>query len=321
MRIAARTALALVAVFASTAALGQAFPNHPVKLISPFPPGGGSDVVARILAPKLLEATGQQFVVENRTGAAGNVGADYVAKSPPDGYTLLVANNTVVTNPAVAKSPFDVVKDFTPVALIGSTAVALAVHPAFPARSIDELVKLARENPGKYSYSSCGNGTAMHLAGELFKQLAKVDIVHIAYRGCGPAIVDGVGGQVPILFNTITNTAPQAKGGKLRILALASPTRSPVDKALPVIAESAGFEGFDADIWFGILAPAGTPPDVVQKLNAEIGRALGSQEVQDRLAAQLFAIQTATPAAFGDLIKRDLARWSKLVKEAGIKGD
>lgn len=321
MRIAARTALALVAVFASTAALGQAFPNHPVKLISPFPPGGGSDVVARILAPKLLEATGQQFVVENRTGAAGNVGADYVAKSPPDGYTLLVANNTVVTNPAVAKAPFDVVKDFTPVALIGSTAVALAVHPAFPAKNVDELVKLARENPGKYSYSSCGNGTAMHLAGELFKQLAKVDIVHIAYRGCGPAIVDGVGGQVPILFNTITNTAPQAKGGKLRILALASPTRSPVDKALPVIAESAGFEGFDADIWFGILAPAGTPPDVVQKLNAEIGRALGSQEVQDRLAAQLFAIQTATPAAFGDLIKRDLARWSKLVKEAGIKGD
>jgi len=321
MRIAARTALALVAVFASTAALGQAFPSHPVKLISPFPPGGGSDVVARILAPKLLEATGQQFVVENRTGAAGNVGADYVAKSPPDGYTLLVANNTVVTNPAVAKAPFDVVKDFTPVALIGSTAVALAVHPAFPAKSVDELVKLARENPGKYSYSSCGNGTAMHLAGELFKQLAKVDIVHIAYRGCGPAIVDGVGGQVPILFNTITNTAPQAKGGKLRILALASPTRSPVDKALPVIAESAGFEGFDADIWFGLLAPAGTPPDVVQKLNAEIGRALGSQEVQDRLAAQLFAIQTATPAAFGDLIKRDLARWSKLVKEAGIKGD
>jgi tripartite-type tricarboxylate transporter receptor subunit TctC len=292
-----------------------------VKLISPFPPGGGSDVVARILAPKLLEATGQQFVVENRTGAAGNVGADYVAKSAPDGYTLLVANNTVVTNPAVAKAPFDVVKDFTPVALIGSTAVALAVHPAFPARSVDELVKLARENPSKYSYSSCGNGTAMHLAGELFKQLAKVDIVHIAYRGCGPAIVDGVGGQVPILFNTITNTAPQAKGGKLRILALASPTRSPVDKALPVIAESAGFEGFDADIWFGILAPAGTPPDVVQKLNAEIGRALGSQDVQDWLAAQLFAIQTATPAAFGDLIKRDLARWSKLVKEAGIKGD
>jgi tripartite-type tricarboxylate transporter receptor subunit TctC len=324
MKYASRIAAGVVAgaaFLAAAAAWGQAYPNRPVKLVSPFPPGGGSDVVARILAPKLLEATGQQFVVENRTGAAGNVGAEYVAKSPPDGYTLLVANNTVVTNPAVAKAPFDVVKDFAPVALVGSTAVALAVHPAFPAKSVDELVKLARENPGKYSYSSCGNGTAMHLAGELFKQLAIVDIVHIAYRGCGPAIVDGVGGQVPILFNTITNTAPQSKGGKLRILALASPTRSPVDKALPVIAESAGFEGFDADIWFGILAPAGTPPDVVQKLNAEIGRALASQDVQERLAAQLFAIQTATPAAFGDLIKRDLARWSKLVKEAGIKGD
>lgn len=321
MKTITRIALAVLAALAAAAASGQGFPNRPVKLVSPFPPGGGSDVVARILAPKLLEATGQQFVVENRTGAAGNVGADYVAKSPPDGYTLLVANNTVVTNPAVARAPFDVVKDFQPVALVGSTAVALAVHPAFPAQSVDELVKLARENPGRYSYSSCGNGTAMHLAGELFKQLAKVDIVHIAYRGCGPAIVDGVGGQVPILFNTITNTAPQAKGGKLRILALASPTRSPVDKALPVIAESAGFEGFDADIWFGLLAPAGTPPDVVQKLNAEVARALASQEVQERLAAQLFAIQTATPAAFGDLIKRDLARWSKLVKEAGIKGD
>lgn len=313
--------IAGIALVASSAAWPQAYPSRPVKLISPFPPGGGSDVVARILSPKLAEATGQQFVVENRTGAAGNVGADFVAKSPPDGYTLLVANNTVVTNPSVAKTPFDVVKDFAPVALIGSTAVALAVHPAFPAKSVDELVKLARESPGKYSYSSCGNGTAMHLAGELFKLLAKVDIVHVAYRGCGPAIADGIGGQVPILFNTITNTTPQARGGKLRVLALASPTRSPVDRSLPVIAESAGFEGFDADIWFGLLAPAGTPADVVQKLNAEVNRALASGDVQGRLTAQLFAIQTATPGQFGELIRRDLARWSKLVKEANIKGD
>lgn len=299
----------------------QAYPVKPVKLISPFPPGGGSDVVARILSPKLAESMGQQIVVENRTGAAGNVGAAFVANAPADGYTLLVANNTVVTNPAVAKAPFDVVKDFAPVALVGSTAVALAVHPAFPARTVDDLVRMARDNPGKYSYSSCGNGTAMHLAGELFKRLANVDIVHVAYRGCGPAIADGVGGQVPILFNTITNTSPQAKGGKLRILALASPTRSPVDRALPVIAESAGFEGFDADIWFGILAPAATPRAVVQKLHGEFNKALASPDVRERLAAQLFAIQTAAPEQFGELIRRDLARWSKLVKEAGIKGD
>jgi tripartite-type tricarboxylate transporter receptor subunit TctC len=305
----------------ASAAWSQSYPAKPVRLISPFPPGGGSDVVGRILAPKLAEATGQQFLVENRTGAAGNVGAAFVAASAPDGYTLLVANNTVVTNPAVAKAPFDVVKDFAPVGLIGSTAIALAVHPSFPAQSVDELVKSARENPGKYSYSSCGNGTAMHLAGELFKLLAKVDIVHVAYRGCGPAIADGIGGQVPVLFNTITNTTPQAKGGKLRILALASPTRSPVDRAIPVIAESAGFEGFDADIWFGILAPASTPREVVLKLNAELNKALGSSDVRQRLEAQLFAIQTSSPEQLGELIRRDLQRWSKLVKEAGIKGD
>lgn len=305
----------------AAAAEAQGYPAKPVRLISPFPPGGGSDVVGRILAPKLAEAMGQQFLVENRTGAAGNVGAAFVAASAPDGYTLLVANNTVVTNPAVAKAPFDVVKDFAPVGLIGSTAIALAVHPSFPARSVDELVKAARESPGKYSYSSCGNGTAMHLAGELFKLLAKVDIVHVAYRGCGPAIADGIGGQVPVLFNTITNTTPQAKGGKLRILALASPTRSPVDRAIPVIAESAGFEGFDADIWFGILAPAGTPREVVLKLNAELNKALGSSDVRQRLEAQLFAIQTSSPEQLGELIRRDLQRWSKLVQEAGIKGD
>lgn len=310
-----------MALAMGSAAWSQSYPAKPVRLISPFPPGGGSDVVGRILAPKLAEAMGQQFLVENRTGAAGNVGAAFVATSAPDGYTLLVANNTVVTNPAVAKAPFDVVKDFAPVGLIGSTAIALAVHPSFPARSVDELVKAARENPGKYSYSSCGNGTAMHLAGELFKLLAKVDIVHVAYRGCGPAIADGIGGQVPVLFNTITNTTPQAKGGKLRILALASPTRSPVDRAIPVIAESAGFEGFDADIWFGILAPAGTPREVVLKLNAELNKALGSSDVRQRLEAQLFAVQTSSPEQLGELIRRDLQRWSKLVKEAGIKGD
>lgn len=305
----------------ASAAWSQSYPAKPVRLISPFPPGGGSDVVGRILAPKLAVATGQQFLVENRTGAAGNVGAAFVATSAPDGYTLLVANNTVVTNPAVAKAPFDVVKDFAPVGLIGSTAIALAVHPSFPAQNVDELVRAARENPGKYSYSSCGNGTAMHLAGELFKLLAKLDIVHVAYRGCGPAIADGIGGQVPVLFNTITNTTPQAKGGKLRILALASPTRSPVDRAIPVIAESAGFEGFDADIWFGILAPAGTPREVVLKVNAELNKALGSSDVRQRLEAQLFAIQTSSPEQLGELIRRDLGRWSKLVKEAGITGD
>ncbi len=303
------------------AAMGQAYPAKPVRMISAFPPGGGSDVVGRIIGPRVTESLGQQFVLENRAGAAGNIGADYVAKSAPDGYTILIANNTVVTNPAVAKAPFDVVKDFAPIALVGSTAVVVAVHPGFPAKSVAELIDLAKREPGRHAYSSCGNGSAMHLAGELFKLLAKVDITHVAYRGCGPAIIDGVGGQVPILFNTITNTHAQAKGGKLRILALASPTRSPVDASMPVIAESAGFEGFNADIWFGFLAPAGTPRDIIVRLHGAINKALDLADTREKLAAQLFAVNTGTPEQFGELIKRDLARWSKIVKNANIKGD
>lgn len=302
-------------------ALAQDWPAKPVRLISPYPPGGGTDLVSRILQPKLIETLGQQFIVENKTGAGGVVGIDYVAKSPPDGYTILVANNTVVTAPATDKVPYDAIKDFAPVTGIGSTAVALAVHPSFPAKSVAELLAMARSQPGKLSYSSCGNGSAMHLAGELFKYVAKVDIVHVPYRGCGPAITDGVAGHVPILFNTITNTGAQARAGKLRVLALASPTRSPVDKSTPVISESAGFEGYDADIWFGVLAPAGTPQPIIAKLHAALEAALRSDDVRSKLEAQLFNVRVSGSEEFGAMIKKDLARWVKLVKDANIKGD
>jgi len=312
--------LSLAAIWAGLAA-AQEWPAKPVRLISPYPPGGGTDLVSRILQPKLSEALGQQFIVENKTGAGGVVGIDYVAKSAPDGYTILVANNTVVTAPATGKVPYDAIKDFTPVTGIGSTAVALAVHPSFPARSVAELVAMARSQPGKLSYSSCGNGSAMHLAGELFKHVAKVEIVHVAYRGCGPAIADGVAGHVPILFNTITNTGAQARSGRLRVLALASPTRSPVDKSTPVISESAGFEGYDADIWFGILAPAGLPQPIVAKLHNALEAALRSDDVRSRLEGQLFDVRVSAPGEFGAMIKKDLERWVKLVKEANIKSD
>jgi len=312
--------LSLASVWAGVAA-AQDWPTKPVRLISPYPPGGGTDLVARLLQPKLTEALGQQFIVENKTGAGGVVGIDYVSKSPPDGYTILVANNTVVTAPATDKVPYDAIKDFAAVTGIGSTAVALAVHPSFPAKSVAELLAMARSQPGKLSYSSCGNGSAMHLAGELFKYVAKVDILHVPYRGCGPAIADGVAGHVPILFNTITNTGAQARNGKLRVLALASPTRSPVDKSTPVISESAGFEGYDADIWFGVLAPAGTPQPIIARLHAAVSAAMRSDDVRSKLEAQLFDVRVTAPDEFGAMIRKDLARWITLVKDAKIKAE
>jgi tripartite-type tricarboxylate transporter receptor subunit TctC len=315
------TAVAAVLLAVAEAAFGQAYPTKVVKLVSQFPPGGGTDIVARLVSPKLSELLGQQVIVENKVGAAGNIGADFVAKSPPDGYTILVANNTIVTNPALQKTPFDVTKDFAPIAIVGATPVALAVHPSVPAGSVKELIALAKKEPGKLSYSSCGNGTAMHFAGELFKQVAGVDMVHVAYKGCGPAIADGIGGQVPILFNTLTNLSAQAKGGKLKLLAIASGSRSQVDKDIPTIAEAGGFADFDADIWFGFLAPAKTPREIISKLNEALSTAMKDPGVQEKMSQQLFSYRTSTPEEFSKVIASDLAKWSKLVKEAKIQGE
>lgn len=318
--------IALVAVAAALAAFApctqaQSWPAKPVRLISQFPPGGGTDLIARNLMPRLTETFGQQFILDHRPGAAGNIAADLVARSPADGYVILIANNTLVIQAAMPqKLPFDVIRDFAPVAVVASTPVALAVHPSLPVRTVKDLVALAKAQPGKLPYSSCGTGTAMHLAGELFKQLAKVDMTHVPYKGCGPAIVDGISGHVPVLFNTITNTTPQARGGRLRVVALASATRSPVDRNLPTIAE-AGLKGFDADIWFGFIAPAGTPREIVARLNTELTRIVRLPDIVERLNSQLFDIRSGTPEAFSELIKADIAKWSKVVREANIRPD
>ncbi len=314
-------AVVLASALVSQLALAQAWPSKPVRFISPFPAGGGSDIVARLLAPKLGEALGQQNVVENRTGAAGNVGAEYVAKSAPDGYTFLLANNTIVINPSVTKTLFDVQKDFAPVALVASTPVVLAVNPSvIKANSVKEFIDLARAQPGVLSYSSCGNGTAMHHAGELLKQVAKIDMTHVPYRGCAPAITDGLGGTVPVLFNTITNTISHAKAGKLKIIGLASATRSPVDSSIGTMAE-AGLTGFDADIWFGVMGPAGTPREIITRLNTELNKALQSPELRQKLADNLFDVRGSTPEQFATVIRDDLARWAKVVQDANIKAD
>ncbi|HZM44826.1 MAG TPA: tripartite tricarboxylate transporter substrate binding protein [Burkholderiales bacterium] len=316
-----RIALALVLMGATAGVAAQAWPAKPVRLISQFPPGGGTDLIARNLIPSLSESFGQNFILDHRPGAAGNIAAELVAKSAADGYTILIANNTIVIQAAMSQTlPFDVVRNFTPIAVIASTPVALAVHPSLPVRSVRDLIALGRAQPGKLAYSSCGNGTAMHLAGELFKQLAKVDMTHVPYKGCGPAIVDGIAGQVPILFNTITNTNPQAKGGRLRIIAIASATRSPVDRNLPTIAES-GLAGFDSDIWFGFMGPAGLPRDIVTRLNAELARIVKLPNVSARLVDQLFDIRTGTPEEFGALIKADVVKWGKVVRAGNIRAD
>jgi tripartite-type tricarboxylate transporter receptor subunit TctC len=310
----------VLTTFALSAA-AQTWPARPVRLISQFPPGGGTDLIARNLIPKLAEVFGQQFILEHRPGAAGNIAADFVAKSPADGYVILIANNTLVIQAAMPqKLTFDVIKDFAPIAVVASTPVALAVHPSMPVKSVKDLIALAKAQPGKIAYSSCGTGTAMHLAGELFKQLAKIDMTHVPYKGCGPAIVDGIAGYLPVLFNTITNTTPQAKGGRLRVVALASATRSPVDKNLPTIAE-AGLTGFDADIWFGFMAPNGTPRDIIMRMNSELNRIVKLPDIVERLSGQLFDIRTGTPEAFSELIRSDIAKWSKVVRDANIKPD
>jgi tripartite-type tricarboxylate transporter receptor subunit TctC len=316
-----KLAFALAAAVAAGTAFAQGWPAKPVRLISQFPPGGGTDLIARNLMPELSKVFGQNFILEHKPGAAGNIAADHVAKSAPDGYTILIANNTIVIQAAMPQQlSFDVHRDFTPIGAVASTPVALAVHPSQPVKSVQDLINLARSQPGKLAYSSCGTGTAMHLAGELFKQLARIDMTHVPYKGCGPAIVDGISGQVPILFNTITNTNPQAKGGRLRIVAIASATRSPVDKSLPTIAE-AGLTGFDADIWFGFMGPAGLPRDIVKRLNAELNRVVRLPEVSARLADQLFDVRTGTPEEFAALIKSDVAKWTKVVRDGNIKPD
>jgi tripartite-type tricarboxylate transporter receptor subunit TctC len=310
---------ALCAVALANGAAAQGWPAKPVRLVSQFPPGGGTDLIARNLIPGLSEAFGQNFILEHKPGAAGNIAADHVARSAADGYTILIANNTIVIQAALPQRlSFDVVKDFTPIGIVASTPVALAVHPSQPVKSVQDLIAYARAQPGKLAYSSCGTGTAMHLAGELFKQLAKIDLTHVPYKGCGPAIVDGISGQVPILFNTITNTNPQAKAGRLRIVAIASATRSPVDKSLPTIAE-AGLSGFDADIWFGFMGPAHLPRDIVARLNSELNRIVKLPEVSARLADQLFDVRSGSPEAFGALVKADIAKWTTVVRDGNIR--
>ena len=296
------------------------WPAKPVRLVTPFSPGGGADTLARVITPSLSQALGEPMVVENKPGAGTVIGVEYASKAEPDGYTFLIAANAMVINAALRKTRYDPVKDFAPVGMTASSAVVLAVHPSVPARNATELIAWVRANPGKIAYGDCGTGSVMHLAGELMKLIAKIDMTRVTYKGCGPALADALAGRIPIVFNTYGNTAPQAKAGKLRILGLASATRSPVDASVPTIAE-AGLSGIDADIWYAVFAPAGTPDAFVQRMSAELRATLAKPDIVEKLRVQYFDVRPGTPEELARTVRQDLARWTNLVKDANIRVD
>ena len=308
--------------FATFSAVAQPYPSKPIKLVVPFPPGGPLDLAGRAIADHLSKTWGQPVVVDNKPGAGGNIGADLVAKSPPDGYTIVMgALSTHAVNPHLfAKMPYDALKDFAPVTLVAMTPNVLVLNPAVKANDVKELIALAKASPGKLSFASGSNGSAGHLAGELFKTLAGIDIVHVPYKGGAPAMQDLLGGQVQFMFDNLANSTAQLKAGKLKALAVTTAKRSALAPELPTMAE-AGVPGFDISTWYGIMAPAGTPPDVVKKLNAEIVRFLGSDEAKEKLKAQGAEPAPMSPEQFDQFIRAEWTKYAKIVKDSGAKVD
>lgn len=298
----------------------QTYPNKPVRIIVPFPAGGNADILARILGQKMTESLGQQIVVDNRAGAAGIIGAQAAAKSPPDGYTLFMGTTgTQTTNPAVyAKLPYDPLKDFAPVSNFAGSPYVLVVHPSLPVRSLKELIALAKARPGTLHYASFGTGSSAHLTGVLLQTMAKIDIVHVPYKGGPPALADLVGGQVEMMFNLLPGVLPYVKGGRLRAIAVAAGKRTAAIPEMPTFAES-GMPGFESDSWYGILVPAATPKEIIAKLNSEILRVLALPDVKQRLAAEGAEPMGDSPERFAEQIRKDLARWSKVAREANVK--
>ena len=309
----------LLAMVFTGISFAQGYPNRPVRLVIAAAPGGSTDVLGRVFAARLSERLGQPFIAENRGGGGGVVAADYVAKAAPDGYTILMTNDQLVVQAASAsKLPYDPFKDFLPVAVVARGPVVLGVHPDFPARSVGELVALAKAQPKKLAFSSCGNGTVLHLAGELLNLSAGIDLAHVPYRGCAPAMTDAVSGQVPVFFTVLGNAAQFARSGKVRLLGVASLQRLASYPDLPTIAES-GFPGYDAFPWFGMLAPAGVPRDIVTRLASEITAAVPVPEVSARIRGFSMEPTPIGPDGLAQLMKSDFDKWRGVVRDANIK--
>jgi tripartite-type tricarboxylate transporter receptor subunit TctC len=313
-------ALAFTGAALPIVALAQAYPTKAIRLIVPFPPGGSTDLMGRVLGAKFGETFGQQVIVENRPGASGMIGNELVARAAPDGYMLTMGTiGAMSVNVSLFKSiPYDSTRDFAPITLTGSVENLLVVHPSVPAHNVKELIALAASKPGMLIFASSGTGNAPHLAGELFNQLAKVKMVHLPYKGGGPAMIDLVAGQVSLSFASMPSSLPFAKSGKLRAIAVGGAKRSPAAPEIPTVAEN-GLPGFDVTDWQGLLAPAKTPAAVVDRLNRETIRILGERDVKERLAAAGLQVVTNTPTQFAEFIRTEIDKWGKVIRSAGIK--
>lgn len=309
---------ALALLLACLNATAQTFPARPIRLIVPFAAGGGTDLLARIISQESQKTWSQPVVVENKPGAGGNIGADFVAKSAPDGYTLLLGSNTLAMAPYISKAmPFDVQKDLAPVAMLTATPFMVVVNPALPVKSIAELIAYAKANPGKLSYATPGIGTPHHLGTELFKAMTGTSMVHIAYRGGLPALTDVISGQVPVMWLTINAAIPQMNAGKIRGLAVAEPKRLASMKDMPTVAET--LPGYEVSAWYAVFARSGTPALVVEQLSAELQRIYSVREVLERLTPLGYQGATSGPAPLAATLADDLKKWGKLVREAGIE--
>ena len=299
----------------------QAYPSRPIRIISIFPPGGGNDILCRAVAQKLTENLKQQVLVENRPGANGIIGTEAAARSAPDGYTItLIPSGHAVNASLYRKLPYDSIKDFTPITLAGSSPLILAVHPSIPAKNVKELVALAKARPGQLSYGTAGVGSSGHLAGALFETMTGTTLVHIPYKGMSLAVADLMGGQVSMTFGTSLSVVPLVRSARLRALATTGAQRSPALPDLPTVAES-GVPGYEASLWYGFVGPARLPPEIVQRLNSEIGAVLGAPEVRERLASQGVDARSSTPEEFGRLLVSDLERWAEVVHRAGVRAE
>ncbi len=317
-----RTLGVTVLALAASGAPAQNYPTKPIRLIVGFAPGGGTDVTARLFGAKFSETMGQTVLVDNRPGAGSNIATDIVAKATPDGYTLLMTVSSHAINVSLyGKLPYDPVKDFAPLSLVAVAPNILVAHPTTPVTNAKELVALAKSKPAQVTYSSPGNGTAQHLAMELFRSMAGIQLLHVPYNGGGPATTAALGGQVQLMASSLPTALPHVRSGRLRSLGVTSAERTQLAPDFATVAESAGLPGYEATVWYGMLAPGGTPAAIVRKLNGEIERALAQKEVRERLVQLGFEPYRNTPEQFAELIKTDIVKWGKVVRESGAKAD
>jgi tripartite-type tricarboxylate transporter receptor subunit TctC len=313
----------LAAVLAAFALPGfaQDYPSKPIRFIVPYPPGGGTDIIARIVQEPLTRALGQTIVIENRGGAGGAVGTGEAAKAAPDGYTILFTLSSHTINPVLYKLPFNTERDFLPISLVASLPQLLAANPSVPVKSVQELIAAAKASPGRYAFASVGNGSPSHIAGELLKLRTGIDIVHVPYKGGGPAVADTLGGQVPFLFVSIPAAMSHVRSGKLRPLAVTTLKRSPAAPDVPTVAEAAGIPDFEVDSWYAMFAPAGTPPAIVDRLQKAVAQVVQTPEVRQKLLEQGADAVGSTSADLDRVVRAELKKWAQLVRDAGIKLD